>query len=85
MIFYRKHEMCTTQERRISMKTAKEIGASLAELRGNTPRAVVAEAVGVSNSAMQMYENGERVPRDETKVALAAFFHTSVGALFFGE
>jgi len=67
------------------MKTAKEIGKSLTELRGNTPRAVVAEAIGVSNSAMQMYENGERVPRDETKVALAAFFHTTVGTLFFGE
>lgn len=67
------------------MKSAKEIGQSLAELRGAMPRAVVAEAVGVSNSALQMYENGERVPRDETKVALAAFFHTSVGTLFFGE
>ena len=67
------------------MKTPKEIGKALTELRGCTPRAVVAEAVGVSNSAMQMYENGERVPRDETKVALAAYFHTSVGTLFFGE
>ena len=67
------------------MKSAKEIGQTLAELRGSTPRAVVAEAVGVSNSAMQMYENGERVPRDETKVALAAFFHTTVGSLFFNE
>lgn len=67
------------------MKTAKEIGRDLAMLRGNTPRATVADAVGVSNSAMQMYENGERVPRDETKVALAAFFHTTVGALFFNE
>lgn len=65
--------------------TAKEIGSKLAQLRGSTPRAVVAEAVGVSNSAMQMYENGERVPRDETKIALAAFFHTTVGSLFFGE
>lgn len=73
------------KEGAIRMKSAKEIGQTLAELRGSTPRAVVAEAVGVSNSAMQMYENGERVPRDETKVALAAFFHTTVGALFFNE
>jgi transcriptional regulator with XRE-family HTH domain len=69
----------------ITMKSSKEIGQSLSELRGNTPRAVVAEAIGVSNSALQMYENGERVPRDETKVALAAFYHTTVGSLFFGE
>ena len=67
------------------MKTAKEIGNDLAGLRGDTPRSVVADAVGVSVSAMQMYENGERVPRDETKVALAEYFKTSVGALFFGE
>lgn len=63
----------------------KEIGKKLAEMRGSTPRDVVAEAVGISYSAMQMYETGERIPRDETKIALAAFFHTTVGALFFGE
>ena len=67
------------------MKTAKEIGQDLAKLRGDTPRSVIANAVGVSVSAMQMYENGERVPRDETKVALAEHFETTVGALFFGE
>ena len=67
------------------MKTAKEIGQSLMALRGNTPRDVVAGAVGVSVSALQMYENGERVPRDETKCALATFFHTTVGSLFFNE
>jgi DNA-binding XRE family transcriptional regulator len=65
--------------------TAKEIGKKLEALRGGTPRAVVAQAVGVSYTAMQMYENGERVPRDETKIALAKFFHTTVGSLFFGE
>ncbi len=67
------------------MKTAKQIGADLASLRGNTPRSVVAQAVGVSVSAMQMYENGERVPRDETKEALAGYFGTTVGQLFFDE
>ncbi len=67
------------------MKTAKQIGRDLTMLRGKTPRAVVAEAVGVSNSALQMYENGERVPRDETKEALAAYFNTTVGFLFFNE
>lgn len=67
------------------MKSAKEIGNELAELRGATPRESVAKAIGVSVSALQMYENGERIPRDETKCALAAFFHTTVGALFFNE
>lgn len=67
------------------MKSAKEIGRDLLALRGDTPREDVAKAVGVSYSAMQMYECGERVPRDETKVALANYYHTTVGALFFAE
>ena len=67
------------------MKSAKEIGVDLARLRGKTPRAVVAMAIGISNSALQMYENGERVPRDEIKVALADYFQTTVGDLFFNE
>ena len=67
------------------MKSPKQIGADIAALRGDTPREVVASAVGVGVSAMAMYENGERVPRDETKVALANYFHTTVGFLFFGD
>lgn len=60
-----------------------EIGARLRELRGETPRSDVAEAVGVSVSALQMYENGARIPRDQTKVALARFYRTSVEDIFF--
>lgn len=67
------------------MKTAKEIGQELSAMRGSTQRKSVAEACGISESAIQMYENGERVPRDEIKVALAAYYHTTVGYLFFGE
>ncbi|MBR2080042.1 MAG: helix-turn-helix transcriptional regulator [Oscillospiraceae bacterium] len=67
------------------MKSAKEIGKDLVALRGDSSREYVANAVGVSVSALQMYENGERRPRDETKCALAKLFHTTVGALFFGE
>lgn len=67
------------------MKTSKEIGREITALRGNRSRAVVAEAIGVSTSALQMYENGERVPRDETKIAIANYFNTTVGTLFFDE
>ena len=67
------------------MKSAKEIGQDLITLRGAASREDVASAVGVSVSALQMYENGERRPRDETKCALAEYFHTTVGALFFNE
>lgn len=60
-----------------------QIGARLRSLRGDTPRAVVAEAVGVSVSALQMYENGARVPRDQKKMELARYYHTTVEAIFF--
>lgn len=60
-----------------------QMGMRLRNLRGQTPRAVVAEAVGISVSALQMYENGARVPRDQTKMALADYYHTTVAAIFF--
>lgn len=60
-----------------------EIGARLRDLRGQTPRPVVAEAVGISVSALQMYENGARVPRDQTKMALARYYGKSVEDIFF--
>lgn len=60
-----------------------EIGARLRNLRGETSRQEVAEAVGVSVSALQMYENGARVPRDQTKMALANYYKTSVEKIFF--
>lgn len=51
--------------------------------RGNLRREDVAKAVGVSLSAIAMYENGDRVPRDEVKIKLAKLYNTSVQALFF--
>jgi len=59
------------------------IGERLRDARGETPRAVVAEAVGVSLSAMSMYECGARVPRDEIKIKLSEFYGKSVQELFF--
>lgn len=67
------------------MKTAAEIGAELKALRGNKPREEVALAVGVTVSSIAMYEAGARLPRDDTKMALARYFGKSVGDLFFGE
>lgn len=67
------------------MRTAKEIGAQLIRLRGKTPQAAVATALNISTSALSMYENGERVPRDEIKEAIARYYSTTVGALFFNE
>lgn len=64
---------------------AKKIGERLTELRGNTPRAELAKAIGVSVSALSMYECGERIPRDVIKVRIAKYFRKSVESIFFKE
>lgn len=61
----------------------KQIGITLTELRGDESRLLVAEAIGISNSALQMYENGKRVPRDEIKVKIANYYNRSVQEIFF--
>lgn len=59
--------------------------SKLIDLRGSKTQAEVAEAVGISTSALTMYETGRRVPRDEIKIALARYFNVSVGYLFFDQ
>ena len=58
------------------------IGDRLRYLRGETPRDVVCKACGISLSALTMYELGERLPRDEVKVKLAAYYRNTVQAIF---
>lgn len=67
------------------MPSAKEIGKRLMALRGNQTREKVAKAVGVSVSAISMYENGERIPRDEIKIRLAMYYQKTVEEIFFTE
>jgi len=62
---------------------ANNAGETLRRLRGNKPRAVVAEAVGISVRALQSYECGDRVPRDAVKQRLADYYRKSVGYIFF--
>jgi transcriptional regulator with XRE-family HTH domain len=61
------------------------IAERLRTARGSVPREEVAKAVGVSVSAMSMYENSDRIPRDEIKIRLAKYYGTTVQALFFDE
>lgn len=60
-----------------------ELGKRLREARGDIPRKEVCENVGISLSALMMYENGERVPRDSIKVKLASFYHKKIEELFY--
>lgn len=61
------------------------IANRLISLRGQRSQEEVASAVGISSSALSMYENGERVPRDEIKVRLAEYYKTSVEQIFFSQ
>ena len=59
------------------------IGKRLAELRGDKTQEEVARAVGISTSALSMYECGERIPRDPIKVAIYKYYKKSVQSIFF--
>ena len=61
----------------------KLIGEKLLQLRGDTSREAVASTVNISVSALQMYENGQRIPRDEIKVKLANYYNRTVQEIFF--
>ena len=59
------------------------VAEKLKKARGDIPRKTVCEAVGISLSAIMMYENGARIPRDSIKKKLADFYHMSVEELFY--
>lgn len=63
------------------------IGKNLAALRKERGETVadVAAATGVCQSAISMYENGYRVPRDDVKKKLSRHFGVTVEQIFFAE
>lgn len=60
-----------------------QVGRALIGLRGAKSREEVAKALGISVSALTMYELGRRTPRDGMKEKIAAYYETCVGRLFF--
>lgn len=60
-----------------------ENGRKLRELRGNRSAKEVSDAVGISESALLMYERGERNPRDDIKASLADYYNVGIGELFY--
>ena len=67
------------------MDRMKVIGENLKAARGSRSREEIAERAGVSISAIQMYEDGRRIPRDVVKVRLADVLGYSVAELFYPE
>ena len=43
----------------------------------------LAKACGITVSAVQMYECGQRIPRDDVKVSIAEYLGKTVQELFF--
>ena len=64
---------------------AKAIGRRLVQLRGLKTGDEVSKALGISRSALCMYEKGERIPRDQIKIRLAEYYGTTVQELFFDD
>lgn len=63
----------------------KNFGERLRRLRGKKSITEVAKACEISPSALSMYENSQRVPRDPVKRRLASYYGKSVGYIFFSD
>ena len=63
----------------------KKIASRLVELRtqAELTQAQVARELGFRQSTFSMWENGARVPRDDSKRRIAIFFDVSVDEIFY--
>ena len=59
------------------------IAKKLAALRGERSQEKVARDLGISVSALSMYEQGNRIPRDEIKIKIAEYYGQTVQSIFF--
>lgn len=59
------------------------IGEILVRLRGEKSQSKVAKDLGISISSLSMYENNQRVPRDEIKLLIAKYYEKTVQEIFF--
>ena len=60
-------------------------GAKLRELRGQKSQQEAADDIGITKSALAMYERDERVPRDEIKIRIADYYGVSLMFLFYNQ
>lgn len=62
---------------------SKAIGEMLVKLRGGKTQEEVAKAVKISVSTLSMYERGERIPRDNIKIRLSAYYKKPIHKIFY--
>ena len=67
------------------MLDAKVIGERIKNLRENMnmSRSELCKEADISQSALTMYETGQRIPRDEVKLRLSRCLNTSLEGLFY--
>lgn len=61
----------------------KKIGIRLRELRGDKSQTELCSELGIRRSAYWMYEHGERIPRDNVKKKIAAYYNKTVDEIFY--
>lgn len=59
------------------------IGKKLVHLRGKGTQEEVANSLGISVSALSMYERGERIPRDNIKIRISSYYKKPIHKIFF--
>lgn len=64
-------------------ENAIQIGEKLREVRGIRPKTKVAQAIGISYSALCKYEAGLRTPSGPTKIRIANYYGVTVEELFY--
>jgi putative transcriptional regulator len=61
----------------------KLVARRLIVLRKDLKRSEVAKALGISYSALAMYETGQRMPKDHIKFRIANYYGLSIQEIFF--
>lgn len=59
------------------------VAEKLVKARGVESQKQVAEAIGIKQATLSMYEHGKRTPKDSIKRKLAKYYRTTVQALFY--
>lgn len=61
----------------------KAIGQRLIAARGGMSQVQAAKAIGITRSALSMYETAKRVPNDDVKIAISVVYKVPIQELFF--
>ena len=61
----------------------EKIGAKLKELRGKKSIRAVAKDLNLAPSTITMYENGDRIPKDDIKISIAKYYGQTVESIFY--